>query len=53
MAALKTGELSITADEELRKIGPPQDITSSKLLEYELTIFTDLQTEDGLVITGK
>lgn len=30
-----------------------EDATPSKLLEYELTVFTDLQAEDGLVITAK
>ena len=30
-----------------------EGVASSKLLEYELTVFTDLQAEDGLVITAK
>lgn len=40
-------------DEDWIMLGPPQEIATYKLLEYELTIFTDLQAEDGLVVTGK
>ena len=40
----QTSEVNIAIDE---------GIASSKLLEYELTVFTDLQAEDGLVITAK
>ena len=34
-------------------LGPPSLTGTGRLLEYELTMFTDLQLDDGLLITAK
>ncbi len=38
---------------ELESMKGPRTPGLKKLLEYELTIFSDLQEDDGLVITAK
>ena len=54
MAAAEEGESKGTIDDNrIKQLCHSQDLATNNLLEYELTIFTDLQAEDGLVITAK
>lgn len=40
-------------DDKLKQLEHAQNIATNQMLHYELTIFSDMQADDGLVITAK
>ena len=40
-------------DDKSEKLDNAQNIATNQMLQYELTIFSDMQADDGLVITAK
>ncbi len=54
---LRKAETTATSPQEQGLVGQNGDFIAvpciERLLDYEVTMFTDLQTEDGLIITAK
>ena len=54
MAASNQGQMiSQTVEDKIKPLYNVQGIATNQMLQYELTIFSDMQADDGLVITAK
>ena len=42
-----------TVEDKIKPLYDAQSTATNQMLQYELTIFSDMQADDGLVITAK
>ena len=53
MAATVGEEQPAETDDKSERLYNVQNVATNQMLQYELTIFSDLQADDGLVVTAK